>query len=213
LKGMTNSLPSHLAKLAQAQRHLSLLHDLAKSLLEGEAYAVYPERDPKTGEVVIYGEARQEPPTLTWGVVIGDIVHNLRSALDHMVWTLTVASQPQPPPNPIPRRGSGSEWRDVGFPLYTNPYPLDASGNLIPWQNGKEPKSLWGIEPGLRAEFEKLQPFRWGEEATFHPLAILHDLWNIDKHRHLHLTHFRVGPHDVFGPPPHPKRRFRGSNL
>lgn len=204
-RGMNDRPPSHLAKLAQARKHLRHLHHIAGRLQDSDAYAVYTERDPSTGEVVIYGEARRAPPSLTWGVVIGDIVHNLRSALDHMVWALTVAHQPEAPPHTIPSRGPGSEWRHTAFPVHPKPYPLDASGELIPWENAKEPRSLWGMEPALRAEFETLQPFRWKEEAAFHPLAILHDLWNIDKHRHFHLAHFNVGSHEIFGPPPYPR--------
>jgi hypothetical protein len=59
---MNNSWPSHLAELGRARRHLSLLHKPSQSLSDSEAYAVYTERDPDTGEVIVYGEARGEPP-------------------------------------------------------------------------------------------------------------------------------------------------------
>jgi hypothetical protein len=203
-------MPSHLAKLRRAQTHLALLHKLEESLRDGEVYRTFTECAPETGEVIVYGEPRRGSPTAEWGVVIGDIVHNLRSALDHLVWALTLAYQPGPPPNSVPRKGPGSEWKDVAFPIYTDPYPLDASGNLIPWRNAKEPKSLWGIDPVLRADFEELQPFkRKGNPAlvqlgtdnpAFDPLAILHNLWNIDKHRHVNLAVFIVGFKDLFEP-------------
>lgn len=32
----------------------------------------------------------REPPPLRWGVMLGDSVHNLRSALDHLIYQLTL---------------------------------------------------------------------------------------------------------------------------
>jgi hypothetical protein len=54
----------------------------------------------------------------------------------------------------------------------------------------------------LRTEFQRLQPFNHGKDAPKKPLAILDELWNIDKHRHLHLALFFVGLHDVKGKGP-----------
>jgi hypothetical protein len=55
-------MPSHLAILGRARMHLSLLHDPSQSFSDGGAYAVYIERDTKTGEVIVYGEVHGEPP-------------------------------------------------------------------------------------------------------------------------------------------------------
>ncbi len=41
---------------------LSLLHNPSQSFSDSRAYAVYTECDPETGEVIIYDEARGEPP-------------------------------------------------------------------------------------------------------------------------------------------------------
>jgi len=187
---------------------------MEESLRNSGAYRVFTERDPETGEIIVYGEPRREAPTPEWGVVIGDIVHNLRSALDHMVWALTVANG-NAPPAVIPKGKAGKPWRDISFPIYTDPYPTDHGGKLIPWSQSKEPQSLWGIDPSLRADFESLQPFMsrgnpgliqlGTEDPSYAPLAILHNLWNIDKHRHLHLTVFTVGYKDLFGPPTSPQ--------
>ncbi|MBV9452673.1 MAG: hypothetical protein JOZ19_00915 [Rubrobacter sp.] len=51
--------------------------------------------------------------------------------------------------------------------------------------------------PSLRAKFQSLQPFNHGESAPKQPLAVLEELWNIDKHRHLPLTNYLVELHDV----------------
>jgi len=194
---MTASSYSHIVKLNWAGVHLRFLQERVQAFIDSKPHEVEPQLDPDTGEIVIYGEALREPPMQEWGVIIGDIVHNLRSALDHLVWALTLAHQSYPPPTPIPKKGWGHEWRETGFPIYTDPYPPDHLGNLIPWATSKEPKSLWGIDPSLRADFQGLQPFNHGKDAPFQPLAVLNELWNIDKHRHLHLTNFYVILNDI----------------
>jgi len=88
-------------------------------------------------------------------------------------------------------------------------------GELIPWSLSAEPSSLWGIDPNLRMDFQRLQPFMRKEnpayvqlgtaDPSFAPLAILNSLWNIDKHRHINLTVFNVGWKELFGPPPAPR--------
>jgi len=200
--------------------HLHFLNDRVNLfLVKGDSYQVHAYPDVQAREIVVDGEALREPLVHEWGAIIGDVVHNLRSALDHLVWQLTVAAGYTPPPNPIPKRGPGSDWKQIGFPIHVNPYPMDHRGNLIPWATSKEPKSLWGIRPSLRTDFEGLQPFNYGQNAPEAPLAILEELWNIDKHRHLHLTLFFAGLHDVTSRSPefkfrilqkHPPGPFKG---
>jgi hypothetical protein len=202
---MTIDLSGCRAKIERADMHLSFLHERVKSyVVDGGPYELEFDTDIKTGEITIYGKAVGELDVHELGATIGDVVHNLRSALDHLVWQLTIAEGYTPPPNPLPK---GSDWRKIGFPIYMNPYPVNHLGNLIPWATSNEPKSLWGIGPRLRAEFQGLQPFNHGQDAPKKPLAVLDELWNIDKHRHLHLTLFFVGLHDVESKSPELKFR------
>jgi hypothetical protein len=56
---------------------------------------------------------------------------------------------------------------------------------------------IWGVQPAMRTELQRLQSFNHGKRAPKMPLAVLDELWNIDKHRYLHLTHFQVWLHDI----------------
>jgi hypothetical protein len=192
------------AKVSRANVHLDFLKERVKSFAEDiSSYEIETKDDWQTAEVFIDGEA--DPPVERWGAIIGDVVHNLRSALDHLVWQLTIANG-YTPPNPIPAGGKpGSEWRRIHFPIYTfekfDRYP---SGRRIPWRYGwpgwsrkKVAGSLWGIRPDLRTVIQKLQPFNRRKNPSKEPLAILDELWNTDKHRHLHLAHFLVVLDDV----------------
>ena len=202
-------MPSCFAKLGRAQAHLSLLQYMAESIENSDDYRVFVERDHESGDVVVCGEPLREPPIAEWGVVIGDVVHNLRSALDHLIWDLTLAAGHVPPVT------MSGKWRRIAFPIELNDRRRkNEAGDPIPWEI-EPPQSLWGIDPALRSNFEALQPFARKDNLAYialgtdkpylAPLAILHELWNVDKHRHLHLVHFAVGHKDLFGPPPTPR--------
>jgi len=193
LSVMSHPLDGCWLKVERANVHLGFLHQRVQSFLDNDPYPYRAYRDPETGEIILYAEPVQEPPMLEWSGIIGDIVHNLRSALDHLLWQLTLANG-HTPPAVIPRKRNapGGKWRDISFPIHLAPYPVDHLGNLIPWVRAKEPKSLWGIGPSLRADLQRLQPFNHGQDAPKKPLAVLDELWNTDKHRHLALTGFFV---------------------
>lgn len=84
--------------------------------------------------------------------MVGNIVHNLRSALDILVFELAVrhqASMPGGLPAPIEPLRTDSPWRRTQFPIYTD------EGK---WNSGWR-GSLGLIDPALVAEFRDLQPW------------------------------------------------------
>jgi hypothetical protein len=107
----------------------------------------------------------REPPHY-FGVIIGEAVQNLRSALDYLVYELAIHD-----------RGGSKPRTRTQFPICTTP------GNFF---RGRE-----YIRPLLgehRRRIRKLQPYQSKDPAA-HPLAILNRLSNTDKHRLL-LTVF-----------------------
>lgn len=169
---MAHPLYGAFLKLKRADLHIRSLYNSVKTFIEGDPYGFTREVDPNPGkylQVVIYrANILTNPPVVEWGTMIGDVIHNLRSALDHLVWQLAVLHS-GPAPNPLPRR---SPWRGVQFPIA---YSAQAFQSM-------QPIYLWGTDPKLLAEFERLQPYSTGQPDR-HPLWVLHELWNIDKHR------------------------------
>lgn len=105
---------------------------------------------------------------MTWGLDIGDFVHNLRSALDHLVWSLIV------------HHGIAPTNRHE-FPVFLDEVDYRRSA----------PKKLAGLSSGALDEFESLQPFRSpvaGLEPQVQPLWLLHQMDVVDKHRLLHVV-------------------------
>ena len=67
---------------------------------------------------------------------VGDILHNLRSMLDHIVWQLTIANGHTPPSFPLPK---GSDWRRIQFPIY-----LDKN-DFSSMRSNPRADYLWGV--------------------------------------------------------------------
>jgi hypothetical protein len=187
------------AKIDRADKHIRSLARMIRAFRK-EAYAVGVYQAPWEGApdlgVIIFAAASKDPPSLEWGPVIGDIVHSLRSALDQVAWRLSVEYQAtlgnKPPADPIPRK---SPWRSVGFP---------ACRKSTEWPHQWATK-LWAVDPALKAVLQPFQPFYGGKNpADREPLAVLEELWNIDKHRHLHLVNATVELRDVFSVKPFP---------
>lgn len=116
---------------------------------------------------------RDEPETLyEYSVVVGEVAHNLRSSLDHLVWQLVIAN-------------GGSSGHRNAFPI------IFREGD---YRRQSESK-LRGLTDGQRQTIEEFQPFR-DNKAGPH-LWMLNVICNIDKHRHLNVvsTHSVVSAH------------------
>lgn len=173
-----------LARLDRAGFNLEELNELVRRFFSAEDTCRFRSQpDLYTGQLVCYAELLREPPLVDWAVLIGDIVHSLRATLDNLVWELSVDFRGPAPDDPLP---PGSPWRRIGFPIVTDNKR---------WASAEPPGGLWAIDPSLISTFKEYQPFvsrrdRPDQEA----LAILQELWNIDKHRHVHVGVVGVAP-------------------
>ena len=111
--------------------------------------------------------------------IAGDIVHNLRSALDHLVWEFS-------DPDQRPR----SE-----FPVY-----LQSGNGSDGFEGGGQPK-IRTLPLALQSQVEELQPYHSGGSAKSHPLWLIHDLDRIDKHRRILAAPVAVNRINFVGPP------------
>ncbi|TCB17800.1 hypothetical protein E0J18_12020 [Rhizobium leguminosarum bv. viciae] len=74
-------------KVDRAKRHLNEYNAILKAFIERDPYQITYELDPLSGELVMAARVREGLPA-ELSTVIGDVVHNLRSALDQMVCAL-----------------------------------------------------------------------------------------------------------------------------
>jgi hypothetical protein len=155
---------SAVLKLTQAKHHLESIDSEIGDFFHHDPYVTATEANHETGEHLVRLVNMDEPP-IQVSLMVGDVLHNLRSALDHIVW-----------------ERSAPEKRDTntGFPLLVKP-PRGSFDNV---------PSARGLSKTNRAIVERLQPYkaRDPDEIFDQPLRVLHDLNITDKHRFIHLT-------------------------
>ncbi len=160
---------SHDLRLERAWEHLQCLKAECRGWLKPRPYRVYGELDPERRNKLIKVEIfRAPPPEL--GLLIGDCLHNMRSALDNLVYDLAIAHRGFPLSKSIAK---GSQ-----FPIFKDRDQFMGIGM----------NQIRGVHPDARVIIESLQPYHRGEKFEYHRLWMLRELSNADKHRLLHPT-------------------------
>lgn len=165
---------NHLDKLRRAKAHLGELDRLTDWYFdESGAFWIEPHSDPQHRWHSFVAHVEQQPgPDI--GLAIGDCLHNLRASLDHAVWHLADAAV----------RGRKTE-----FPIFLNSgefYETTEKGAPT-YRSGL--RKITGVPDAPRTLIEDAQPF----DTPNHPLWVLQELENFDKHR---VTHTTVGAID-----------------
>jgi hypothetical protein len=176
---------SCVAKHRRAQTHLHALRDEVSIFLDDNPYEIVAERDDERSQYV-FRVTGIKPPPADLGLVIGDCIHNLRSALDHLAYDLAVLGVLMPRDGPS-RDLTDDEARSVEFPIFNESEKFA--------NNGAQKVRL--LRAGEQTRIRELQPFNawdmsiWGRNVPAAvPQAIerLHALEIRDKHRTLHAT-------------------------
>jgi hypothetical protein len=166
-------LDSAWLKLTRAGLHLETLKYEVLRFRQSNPYHVVKDIDPQTGEQRTYGVIDRQPD-YGMALVLGDLVNALHSALDHAVFNLSVHFETAEG-RTIPENQRAS----IKFPVAIRE---------CQWSGGGEGglKFLPGpYKDAIRSE----QPYITGQGVARpdDPLAVLHAIWNADKHRHLVL--------------------------
>jgi len=151
-----------LAKLRRAEEHREAFDDLVAEFAAGEPYTILTEYDPRTGWHTLRWHVLREPPLEELALVFGDLISNLRTSLDYLVWQLVLAAGNRP-------------GRRTGFPVVRRAKDWEVQSRA----------ALQGVAPAWVAEVEARQPYHRPERPALHPLAILEHVNNINKHRFL----------------------------
>ena len=174
---------SYAHKIYRVREHLRLLYDeLTAHIRGGEFYKIVDDsevkpaadgmRRAKISRRVVFVK---DIPVLRLGVLVGDVISNLRSALDHVVYAVSFSRDPD-------------EFRDdrsTFFPIRDDPQGFTRRRRKE-WEPLHE---IRGIPPEAQAFIEGLQPYH-GDNVSEDPLCVLREMSNIDKHRSIHLAAF-----------------------
>lgn len=161
------------AKLDRAKTHRDALHDEVGVAFETESNRIVlsVEYDDESGYHIFRADTVPEDLLRRWGVIVGDAIHNLRGALDHLVWQLSLHKREGRKP-----RNPGT----VKFPICKVPDP--ELGRPEDFRGGKK-EALWDVLPRHRAIIEDSQPYKRWHGLTVHPLVRLNAFSNTDKHQ------------------------------
>jgi len=144
------------AKHERAMEHYATLAVESEAYLQQVQFSAEVVTMPDGGvETQFYAEP---PPPPRLGTIVGDVVHNLRSALDVAAWQLAIDHDEA--------KARDNQMR-IQFPLTRNPAKF------------KKHKALPFFSEDARRVLERLQPYQPSHEA----LGWLRDLSNADKHR------------------------------
>src|SRR4051812_15728053 len=83
------------AKLDRAGELVTLIHSELAAYYASEPFTHRTERHDDPPRIELWVEP-VEPPPLRLGVLMGEFIHNLRSALDHLVWQLALTTTDSP---------------------------------------------------------------------------------------------------------------------
>ncbi len=169
---------SSTAKLARADEHLAALHREADGWGDGDPFAVERKSNAEGREHIFTLRFKTQPNVWRWAVLLGDALHNLRCALDHMVYALATAQTGKDPPD---------DDATLAFPIASDPSYFARSRFRI--------RSL---DPDTQTAIEKAQPYnRLKPGKWFMPLWWLAQLHDIDKHRLSHISVVAAHPDDI----------------
>ena len=94
---MALSSSNYLSKFERARCHLVDLNTSIKDFFSEDHCTVINENDPDGGPNSFRVRVIVDPPPIEFSVVMGDILHNLRGTLDHLVYAMAaVAVSPNP---------------------------------------------------------------------------------------------------------------------
>ena len=143
------------AKLDRARLHIAELESQNASFLETKPYDVTPEYYTEK-DMTVYFLDRFTPVPVALPLIIGEAVHNLRSALDIAAWT-----------------AYRSDNTDEGRHIY---FPIAKDATTYPYESERK---LKGVKQSFKDAINTLEPYAGGNDLLFG----LHKLDLADKHQ------------------------------
>ncbi len=140
---MTDPLSGARLKLARAEEHFSELGAAHQGFLERNPYRALREADTYPSGYLWRIKIVEEPPFGKWAAIVGDCVHALRAALDHVAYELVRINRP------------ADEYAE--FPIFRE---------REKWVTDHAQK-LPGVDPRVVTMAKWLQPYRREEDADW----------------------------------------------
>jgi hypothetical protein len=154
-------------KLERADKHVRDLALALESFLKTDPYKVGAKFDPKHRAPYYYLTEVADTP-FEIALIVGDAIHNLRSALDQVAMQLWIDG------------GSVGKVNAVSFPIFNSATKYASEG----------PGKIQGARPVAIKVIDAIEPYKGGSGEI---LWFLHELNNVDKHRLLIVVGASLG--------------------
>jgi hypothetical protein len=159
------SLNSVELKIFRAAQHIESLKSELEGYFKGNPGKMV--RQPHTSEnEALFRFIPDGPIPARFGLIVGDVLQNLRSSLDYLVWELVLAANSQPTEKSM--------------------FPICSTVEFFEEQIRRH--RLDGVSPDAIAEIKSVQPYHLGQDFNKSILWALDELANINKHRRILLT-------------------------
>lgn len=172
MSGPASPLRRTWQRLERAESHRARFANVWNGFIESEAYESSCNVDPE-GEGAILVDARPLPEELS--LVLGELLYQLRAALDSLIYEVAVIDSGEDPPPDADK---------LEFPIRTD---SGAQFDSVAWKLGP-------LSQEHRTMIESIQPYRaqnqypWQINFMFSSLEMLNDWARKDRHRGLHVV-------------------------
>jgi hypothetical protein len=160
--------PGYVLKVRRARSQVDALADAFDTFRKDHPCYIASYYDDKKGERVWFVEGEPAEPNPEWLPLIGEVLYNLRSALDQVAYRLVESSSGKRPS------------RLTMYPIYTDALDFACESRT----------KLRGVVPEALAAVETTQPYHGGNSVA---LLLLNAMGNQDKHRKPNLTINSIG--------------------
>ncbi len=142
-------------KIERAKHHIRDFEIRKQMFFEAHPYFVTADEEPETGDKVFRVKIVWDIPN-DMPLLVGDAIHNLRTALDHLAYQLVLANKNVP-------------TKATYFPIAESidKYKASSAGKV----QGMSPSAIQAIDAA--------KPYQGGNDQFW----VLHELDNFDKHR------------------------------
>jgi hypothetical protein len=157
-------LTSVLAKIGRAHGHAQTVRNEIIAWRDSEPYFITRDVNADLTVYRLIANIGVEPPLQKWTLIIGDFVHNLRSALDHLVYAVAIhESGKNPPP----------DENTILFPICETPELFKKNGR----------SRIKTLSLPVRTAIEACQPYNRRHPDLPPLLSILNSFEKTDKHK------------------------------
>ncbi len=167
------------ARINRAQEQVDALDDEFHAFGAREPHLVREILDPDSGRKRAVYVVTEELPD-AWPAIVGEIAYDLRSALDHVVYDLTVLE-------------NGGPLGHTGFPIFEDEARYEEVTTRGEPAFGSGVFRIRGVNEYAKAAIRSLQPFESRKAAPFEEpvLSLLHELNAADRQRTIPLCRVR----------------------